>query len=229
MKQRTLIGIIAVGLAWSSMADTFNFNSAFPNSGVIPDGNTAGWSDTRTITGVAGTITDVNVTLNLSGGYNGDLYGYLVHDSGFAVLLNRSGRTGTSAFGYSDAGFNITLDGEATGSFATYDIHDYRNVGNTPVFSGGQLTGTWLEDGRNQDPATVNGTESRDSLLSDFDGLLANGEWTLFLADLAVGGQTTVISWGLEITVIPEPSTWALLALGLLGMAGLKRCRGRAN
>ena len=34
------------------------------------------------------------MTLNLSGGWNGDLYAYLVHNSGFAVLLNRVGRNG---------------------------------------------------------------------------------------------------------------------------------------
>jgi hypothetical protein len=44
------------------------------------------------------TITDVNVGLQLSGGWNGDLYAYLVHSSGFAVLLNRVGRgTGNAA------------------------------------------------------------------------------------------------------------------------------------
>jgi hypothetical protein len=223
MKQRTLIGIIAVGLAWSSLADTFNFTSAFPNSGVIPDGNTAGWSDTRTVSGVLGTITDVNVTLTLSGGYNGDLYGYLVHDSGFAVLLNRVGKDATHPFGYADAGMTVKFDDTASNG----DIHFYQSVlGYATSLNNGS---SWSPDGRSQDPATVTGTSSRDSMLGDFNTLIADGEWTLFLADLGVGGQTTVVSWGLEITAIPEPSTWALLALGLLGVAGLKRYRGRAN
>src|ERR1041384_6130967 len=98
MKPWMLSGILAVGVACSTFAQpvvyTFNFTNGFNNGGAVPDGNLAGWSDTRNISGIPGTnhgtdeILDINVFLNLSGGYNGDLYGYLVHSSGFAVLLN---------------------------------------------------------------------------------------------------------------------------------------------
>ena len=47
-----------------------------------------------------------------------------------------------------------------------------------------------------------------------------------FLADISVGGDdATIVRWGLEITSIPEPSSWALLGLGFLGGAALRRCR----
>src|SRR5690242_4320481 len=89
------VAVVAMALPASAAVYTFDFNSGLPNGGVIPDANPTGWSDTRNVdwNGQFGSgswnITDVNVVLNVSGGYNGDLYAYLVHGSGFAVLLNR--------------------------------------------------------------------------------------------------------------------------------------------
>src|SRR2546423_205875 len=81
-----LLQLNARGAIYSS-----TYNSGFQNSGLIPDGSLNGLSDTRTLSGISQPqISDVKVTLNLSGGYNGDLYAYLSHGStGFAVLLNR--------------------------------------------------------------------------------------------------------------------------------------------
>ena len=223
MKTKILAAIVAVMAVGAAQATlwTYTYNSGFdPGNGVIPDGNTAGWQDTRTISDITpdDTIVDVNVRLNISGGYNGDLYGYLVHSTGFAVLLNRSGRTSSDAFGYADAGFNITLDGSA----AT-DIHSYGGNG------GSQLTGTWQADARNVDPGIVTDASSRTAYLSSFDTLAANGDWTLFLADMSGGDVGTLVSWGLDIEVVPEPITWALIVFGgALGAARLGRhLRGR--
>src|SRR5437763_417757 len=95
------LAVLTMALAARATLYSIDYTSGFANSGVIPDGNAAGWSDSRTVSltlpdpadGTTTEITDVNVRLNISGGYNGDLYGYLVHSSGFAVLLNRSGKT----------------------------------------------------------------------------------------------------------------------------------------
>ena len=194
---------------------SFSFTNGFNNGGAIPDGNVTGWSDTRVISGIPGTndgtseILDVNVLLTLSGGFNGDLYGYLVHSSGFAVLLNRPGRTGGNAFGYSDAGMNLKFDDSA----ANGDIHQYQSVGGYAVsLNDGSA---WAPDGRNVNPATVNGTETPTSLLASFNGLDLNGSWTLFLADLSVGETSTVAHWGVEVVAAPEPATWALFGIGL--------------
>src|SRR6185295_644809 len=121
MKKQILAGLFVMALASAANATlyTYDYTSGFSGGGVIPDGNVTGWSDTRNISGIpnlgpndADVITDVNVRVNISGGYNGDLYGYLVHSSGFAVLLNRVGRTSSDAFGYANTGFNVTLDGQ---------------------------------------------------------------------------------------------------------------------
>src|SRR5205823_2621880 len=96
MKKILLLSGLTVWVSCAAHATlySYDFTSGFNNGGVIPDGNPAGFSDTRNIdlgalpSGTTSEITDVNVRLNISGGYNGDLYGYLVHSSGFAVLLN---------------------------------------------------------------------------------------------------------------------------------------------
>jgi hypothetical protein len=208
---------MAGGLSFASaqpLTYSISYNSGFNNGGVVPDGNVTGWSDTRIISGLPdvdyGTpeILDVNVFLALNGGYNGDLYGYLVHSTGFAVLLNRPGVQTGNAFGYGDAGMNVKFDDTA----ANGNIHFYQLSGSYPA---GLMNGSsWAPDGRNVNPASVNGTESPTSLLASFNGTDVNGSWTLFLADLSVGETSTVASWGVEVVVAPEPSTWVLLTLG---------------
>src|SRR5690242_13386236 len=123
--------LFAVGMtglvAASALADfSTTFSSGFQNGGNIPDGSTIGISDTRTLTSLPfNSIQDINVRLNISGGWNGDLYAYLVHSSGFTVLLNRVGRSGSSSFGYGDSGMNVTFDQSASQSS---DIHFYQTV-----------------------------------------------------------------------------------------------------
>ena len=199
---------------------TYDFNGI---NALIPDGDVNGYQNSQSVTGPfnhgpndTSEIVDVNVTLSISGGYNGDLYGYLVHSSGFAVLVNRVGRISGDAFGYADTGFDVTIDGQASGHTVN-DIHLYRAAGNSPAFSSGRLTGSWLEDGRADDPDAVTGnTANRNALLSSFNALSASGTWTLFLADLSFGEQSTLNSWGLQISTVPEPVNRALL-----GLAGL--------
>ena len=179
-----------------------------------------GLSEKVAVSGAGGVwnITDVQVTLHLTGGYNGDLYAYLVHGDGFAVLLNRVGvgLAQGDAFGYGNAGMDITL---ATGG-ANGDIHWY---------GGATLpSGTYQPDGRLLDPLSVPNLfdgAPRNANLDSFTGLDPNGDWTLFIADVSAGGgQTTALSRGLvinAITPVPEPGDMALAALGL-GLWGLR-------
>ena len=210
---------LVTALAGQSSAATYNFgfNSGFANGGVIPDGNATGWFDTRTISGISESlITDVNVSFTLSGGYNGDLYAFLSHSTGFSVLLNRVGRTSTDSFGYGDAGFNVTFDDSA----ANGDIHNYQTVsGYLPLIGNGD---SWSPDGRNVNPALALDTNSRTHLLNQFNGTNPNGDWTLFVADLSSGEQSMVVGWGLNVTAVPEPSS---LCLGVIGLLALVRRR----
>jgi len=162
----------------------------------IPDGFATGVADTRTIeaTGIA-SITDLEVRLTIAGGYNGDLYCYLVHDSGFVVLLNRPGRSCAQPRGYKDAGFSACFSTKAT-----KDFHTYREQ--APV--GPVLPGVWAPDARACDPARTLDTAARTKDFSSFAGVNPNGKWTLFVADVSSGGQAKLKDWGLVITGTPE-------------------------
>jgi hypothetical protein len=146
MKQQ--IGILLLVLATLvSRAQVSNVVVTASPGATIPDANPAGVVSTITVSGVNTTwaISDLTVSLNISGGFNGDLYAYLLSPNNtMVVLLNRVGVNSSDAFGYGNAGFAITL------AAAGYNIHEYQS--HSPSYSGGQLTGTWAPDQRTIDP-----------------------------------------------------------------------------
>ena len=196
-----------LGTAAAQVAVTNRFGGL---NRIIPDGQVTGMADSHALSFTNTTfwqITNVQLTIRIDGGFNGDLYGYLVHDGGFAVLFNREGRTSGHRQGYSQAGFDITL---ADGG---NDLHFYQAFG-FELNDHGQLTGTWAPDGRRVDPAGVNENAEPSAMFSSFNGLNPNGTWTLFLADLDFGEQATLIEWSLTITAVPEPGTIGLACIG---------------
>ena len=204
-----------LGIVVNSSAATLTPSSGAVNT-AIPDNDSNGITSVINVSGATQNITDVKVTINLTdtggGALNGDYYAYLAHDTiaGFAVLLNRPGKTAGNPIGTDGAGFtNVVLDDDA----ANGDIHVYETTLGGGFNNGDALTGTWAPDGRNVDPANVVDTDNRTALLSSFDGQLPNGDWTLFIADMAAGGTLTLSDWSMEITVVPEPHRYAC-ALG---------------
>lgn len=201
-----LTAALATSLAAHATLYTTNWSTGFANGGIVPDNNFSGWSDSRTISGLTGgSVAGLAVELQLSGGWNGDLYAFLVHDSGFTVLLDHVGVgvSGVSAYGYGDAGMDVTLG--ATGT----SIHQY---GGNNTFSGAP-TGTFQ-------------TDNTSGSLSSFVGTNPNGTWSLFIADTSGGGVTTVENWGLhvDIVAVPEVETWVAAALaGAFGAFWLNR------
>lgn len=212
-----LVGVIG---ARGQVTQLFSFSSGAS----VPDDSASGWADTQPVS-MSGydRITDIKVLLNISGGFNGDLYGALTGPGGsYSVLLNRVGRTSVNAVGYENTGFNVTL----SESF-TYDIHTYQShtSGLGPL---DQVTGNWKPDGRPavSYPPGVLDTDLRTKTLDSFLNQNPNGSWTLFLADLSSGGQSTVVSWGVQITAVPEPDTYAALTgIALTGFFVWKRSR----
>jgi subtilisin-like proprotein convertase family protein len=227
MKTKRLLGITAGLMVWAgaAVAQTTETSFTFSVNKLVPDANVNGLSMTTNLSITGGTISDVTVGLDISGGYNGDLYGFLSGpNGGFAVLLNRVGiSNNASSFGYGNQGFDVVLSDSAAS-----DIHYYQSGGYS-LNGGGQLTGTWAPDGLNIDPKSAPslfGSSTPSALLGSFNGTDPNGGWTLFLADLSGGAQSQLVSWSLDIVTVPEPSVVALgiMSLGLLaGMGKISR------
>jgi subtilisin-like proprotein convertase family protein len=205
----------------------------------IPDGDPSGLADSRTInTAAQGPILDVNVTLTLSGtgfgAVDGDIYAYLSHGSGFAVLLNRPGRNGTSSLGYDDSGFTSVLFDD---SAPHGDVHTYRltlfSDNNTAISPyPAALTGTWAPDGRNISPLSSGALFDATiptAFLNSFNGLNPNGQWTLFVADLERGGTARLEGWSIEIAAVPEPKHFAFASSILLLACGYIHSRRRID
>jgi len=213
----SLLGLLAL-TGWSQ-----TLTGSFTNSTVtaIPDGSPVGVMEQFTVSSLSGSISNVSVTLDITGGFNGDLYAYLVDPQGqLVVFLNRPGVTGSNPFGYADSGMNITLDG-----LAANNIHDYASGGSGSYSLSGT---TWAADGRNVNPLAAGsilyGTPTTANL-SLFQNADANGVWTFFIADLGAGGGTASLNNViLTIMTVPEPQTWVMVGGGL-ALLGLFRQR----
>lgn len=213
-----LLAIWSCTSTFSAVTYTQNFTSNFADNGLIPDGGYEGWQNSQVVALDSGLrITDLAVTLNISGGWNGDLYVTLRHETidgtGFAVLLNRVGTSITDTLGYASTGFGLNGSSEPfrLSDLGTYSVHYY--LDQAPLFnSNGQLTGLWRPDG---------------GPLTSFQGLDPNGVWTLFVADCNGGDVATLNQWGLEITTVPEPVAggWVISVLTLGAGLLLRRWR----
>ena len=178
----------------------------------IPDNTGIGLSNTQTFAAPIYVISEVNVQLTLSGGWTGDLYAYLTHDSGFAVLLNRPGRSLAEPLGSGTIDLSVIFADSAAD-----DIH-------TGIPTTDAVGGTYQPDARTIDPDYALDSSPRSAFLATFHDLDANGEWTLYVADVATGDTMTLDSWSLTVSGVPEP---AAATLAVLGMAGLLRRRRR--
>jgi subtilisin-like proprotein convertase family protein len=174
----------------------------FTPNATIPAGNPVGLTFVGTVSdfSAGSLVTGLTLELNVSGGYNGSFVISLQAPNGTSVsLLNQPGATGGNPFGYGGSGLNLTLSDAA--------LNAIQSIPETP---GAVVTGTY---------------QAADSLATLY-GSAANGNWTLYFADVnAGGGNPTLNSFSLDITAVPEPVN---LALGVFAAAGLLLQGGRA-
>jgi hypothetical protein len=175
----------------------------------IPDGNPVGVTRTLTESGLGSSISNVTLTLDISGGNNGDLYAYLSYGGQLVTLLNRPGVTGGNPLGYTDPGYNnvILSDG------------GYANINSYGGSGGAQVTGTY------------NAADGTVAFQTAYRGLNPNGTWTLFIADLSGGdsSDSQLVNWDLNITAVPEPGAVALGVFGMLIIVVSRRAKKLAG
>ncbi len=223
---------IVAGLALGLQAQ-----AALYDSGLITVGSTIPTQDphgtsTHTVSGLM-TIDpgSVRVYLSISGGIIGDLWVQLQGPSGSgaqSILLNRVGLTAAQPGGFVNPGYQGWLYDSAAGG----NIH--ANGGS--YSSSALLTGDFAPDGRNI-ASNSSGTDfdntSPTRMLSQFDGINPNGTWTLrFFDDVGgAGSASTLDSWSLQLTAVPEPINVALGVFGVVfaGVAVGRRLRARAR
>lgn len=203
--------VIALMTAASASAGIFTFSSGTLNT-TIPDGNPVGIASTINVSGVGNIFSsgdNVSMTLNISGGNNGDLYAYLSYDGQIVTLLNRPGMSPGNPVGFTGAGFSVTL---SDGS--------YGNINTSAETSGAQVTGTFNAAGPGNVAAGAAGANASVAFQS-YNGLNPDGGWVLFVADMSGGdiSQSVLNSWSLTFSAVPEPVNVALGAFGLLFVA----------
>ncbi len=212
MKKHFGILMLLLLTTLASHADVTNLTVSTTSNTLIPDGTVFGITSTNVISGMSGVTTNITVNLDITGGFSGDLYAYLLSPTGtMVVLVNRTGMNSGNNSGYSDAGFNVTFDAASANN-----IHNYQTF--SPVYNSGQLTGTWATDSRAIDPRSIPSAFDAGptgNTLANYYGSNPNGAWTLFVADLSTGGQSTLASWSMSVVTVPEPQTWTILGGGL--------------
>lgn len=195
-----LVSAIALGHATAATTITETYGKSV--SAIIPDADLSGIVQTINVSssGLA-SIDQLEVQLEVSGGWSGDLYAYLWHNGIISVLVNRPGRSAILPDGSPAAGMNLTLS-----DLAAVDLH----------LASGVLTGTFQPDGRHIHPLSAFDTTPRNSPLSAFTNNAPNGDWRLFIADVASGEQATLVRWSISMTgqAVPEPSSALLVIMG---------------
>ena len=144
----------------------------------IPDGDPAGIDNTLAITQTEG-IADLNLYIRATHTWVGDLIFTLTHpdNSTSVIAIDRPGHT-TTGFGCSGNDIDVWVDDEGA------DTAIENQCSNLPAISGRAIGG---------DPPSA-------TLLATFDGLPADGIWTLNASDNANGDTGTLNEWCLEIT-----------------------------
>lgn len=186
MKAQILIGLLVLAAGAARADFTFSGGGGIPaDVGLVSVG---------TVSGVSGRVTGLTLDLNVSGGFNGDLYAYLVapNQTTTATLLGVPGGNFTQV----GSGYNVTLSDAAA-----------VNIQNASQSWGAVVAGTFQ-------PVVA---------LSVFNGLAASGSWRLFIADQSSGdnGQPALNSWNLSITTAAVPEPDQVAAITLLGLIGL--------
>lgn len=138
--------------------------------------------------------------------YNsGALSGGIIPDNNTIGLTSSIDLSGS---GQDPAISSFTLTFVLQGGDST-DLSGYLRLGNQTTSPYYDLTS--LIRGQTLTGATTYSIDfSTPDFQTTFGDLNPNGTWTLYFADAVAGDQSTLNSWSLQITAVPEPATLAL-------------------
>lgn len=180
--------LVQPAVAGGTVTESYTFAPGAP----IPDYVIPGVALLETIAGSQiRTITDVDVELVINHTSNGQVYAMLLHGSEVVMLLDAVGSIPGLPLGYDDDGFNIVVDDEGLDDGLGTGIHQYQLITGGTLPPGMPLTGVWAPD--------LDGTNGTlpDYPLSEFDGMDADGPWTLVVSDCGLGEIGVVVQWSL--------------------------------
>ena len=166
----------ACGAGTNSVARSFTTAAevCFTGSVAIPDNNTTGV--TNVLSGSSGILTDLNVRIEATHTWVGDVIVTLTHGSTTRALIDRPGRVGTSGTGCSANDIAVTADDE--GADGTIEA---------------ACAGT---------PPAVGGIRTPNEALSAFDGQDFAGNWTLTVSDNAGADIGNLTRWCLYPSMV---------------------------
>jgi subtilisin-like proprotein convertase family protein len=145
----------------------------------IPDGDSQGVSSTLQVAEHY-TVYDVDLDLNVTHGWTGDLVVTVSHNGITRTVIHRPGYPDLAPpWGFNDTGLDVTLDDDATVSIEEYTT------------GGGVVTGTF---------------SPYPHALSAFAGMDAYGEWIVTVADVEAVYSGTFDTWGLRIALFADPT-----------------------
>ncbi len=155
----------------------------------IPDNNSSGISD-QILTDASGTLTDLNVAVDITHTWVGDLTVELLHvDTGTSVILIAKPGTPGGGQGSDADNIDVTLDDEAALS---------------------------VEDNA---PYTPGDAYYPNNPLSAFDGESLAGTWELTVIDSAKADTGTLVSWCLIPTTTGADTVYPLLTIDAVTVA----------
>lgn len=199
--------MLCFGLAGTAAAATYSFS--FPDSPLaIAEGDWV-YADITDAVGNLGTITDVNVFVDIDHTWVGDLDIYLAHQE----------------------------DGESSWKWVQLYNQDGDSRNDiTEVLFNDQATTSIDEAAPPYGPGsyqpTSNPEHGESNLLSDYNGDLAAGIWSLVLFDNASGDTGVLQNFRIDLetasvpqTAVPLPGAVVLLGSGLGALAAARRAR----
>ena len=193
------------------LAGAFTYNGL---PAAIPDNNPAGVSVTADAAGIGGPITNVQVQLDITHTWVGDIVIDLTSPDGTTVRLLDQPNVPLGTFGCSNNDINVLFaDGQPDPE---------------SICSGTPPQGNTADPWPVTDASPVPG-----QFMADFNGEDGNGTWTLTVSDNAAGDTGTINDWSLIIEPAPTgtcticvagaelPEAVAVPTLGVFALGGL--------